>query len=158
MTASVQYWRLPEEEADMIEYLRSTGSIMALPVRRVAAADALVWKPIDQALREPDASFLITLAELTAAMQLHHDEEGYMASVTETPALLYSRGQLVAPNRLSSTSFSAEWDDKPDAFVHWGKKVMQWVRKVAPGWYKYKHHHITAKADAAREAGMELLF
>jgi hypothetical protein len=35
---------------------------------------------------------------------------------------------------------------------------MQWVRRVAPGWYKYKHHRITDKAEAARKAGMEMIF
>lgn len=56
------------------------------------------------------------------------------------------------------TSFSVDWRDKPADFVRWGKKVMQWVRKVAPGWHRYKHHRITAKAEAARERGMEMVF
>jgi hypothetical protein len=158
MTATVQYWRLPEEEQDMVDYLRSTGSIMALPVRRVAKPEDLVWKPVDEALLEPDASFLLTLAELVPQMQLHQNEEGYAADVTKTPALLYARGQLVTPQRLSSTSLSAEWDDEPADFVRWGKRVMQWVRRVAPGWHKYKHQRITPKADAAREAGIEMIY
>jgi len=158
MTASVQYWRLPDEEADIVKYLRSTGSIMALPVRRVAKPEDLVWKPVEEALREPDMSFLLTPAELVRQMQVHHDEEGYAASVTKTPALLYSRGQLVTPQRLSATALSAEWEDKPADFVRWGKNVMQWVRKAAPGWHKYKQHRITPKADAAREAGVEMIF
>jgi hypothetical protein len=158
MAASVQYWRLPDEEADMVAYLRSTGSIMALPVRRVAKPADLVWKPVEEAMRLPDASFLLTPAEFVSKMQLHHNEQGYAANMTDTPALLYSRGQLVAPQRLSSTALSVEWEDKPADFVRWGKKVMQWVRRVAPGWHKYKHHRITPKADAAREAGMEMIF
>jgi hypothetical protein len=156
VTASVQYWRLPDEEADLVEYLRSTGSIMALPTRRVAKPEDLVWKPVEETLRDADDSFLLTPAKFVPQMQLHQDEEGYAASVTKTPALLYSRGQLITPQRLSSTALSVDWDDQPADFVRWGKNVMQWVRSVAPGWYKYKHHRITQKADAARAAGMEM--
>ena len=42
-----------------------------------------------------------------------------------TPALFYSRGQLVEDKTLSSTSLSVEWDDKPAEFVRWGRKVMR---------------------------------
>lgn len=31
-------------------------------------------------------------------------------------------------------------------------------RKTAPGWHEYQHHRITPKADAAREAGMEMIY
>lgn len=158
MSASVQYWRLPEEEGDMIAYLRSLGPVMALPVRRVAAAEQLVWRPVEETLCERDPSFLITLEPFVALMKLHHGEDGVAASVVRTPALLYTRGQLVEPNTLSQTSLSADWEDKPADFVRWGKKVMQWVRRTAPGWHRYKHHRITGKADAARAAGMEMMF
>jgi hypothetical protein len=146
MTATAQYWRLPEEEADLIAYLRSPGSIMALPVRRVASAEQLLWTPVEEALAEPDPSFLITPGSLVGQMELHQDEDGIAPSVVLTPALLYTRG-LLQSNTLSQTSLSAEW----------GKKVMQWVRKV-PGWYRYQHHRITAKAEAARAAGMHMMF
>jgi hypothetical protein len=158
MTASVQYWRLPEEEADMIGYMKSSGRIMALPLRRVSNVDDLTWRPLDEALREPDLAFLITPEEFVPAMQVHHNEQGFAADVVRTPALHYSRGQLVTPNQLSSTSLSATWADHPADFVRWGRKVMEWVRRTVPDWYKYKHHRITAKAEAARIDGMEMSF
>jgi hypothetical protein len=168
MTASVQYWRLPEEEADMLAYLQSVAPTVALPVRRVATVEALVWKPIEEALCEPDAAFLITPARFAPEMKVHHNEEGFAADVVATPALLYTRGRFVTQQRLSSTSLCADWDyladddktvvDKPADFVRWGKKVMQWVRRVAPGWHRYKHHRITPKAEQARDTGMEMSF
>jgi hypothetical protein len=168
MTASVQYWRLPDEEADLVAYLQSLGPTTAIPVRRVARADELVWRPVADALREPDESFLITPAAFAPAMNVHRNDDGFAPDVVTTPALYYARGRLVAPSRLYSTSMSAEWShldvetqstvDKPADFVRWGKKVMQWVRRAAPGWHRYKHHRITPRADAAREAGMEMVF
>ena len=125
MTATVQYWRLPEEEADMIEYLRSLGSVMAMPVRTVANVEQLVWRPVEEALREPDPTFLITPQKFVADMKLYSDDQGVAASVVSTPALFYSRGQLVEDKTLSSTSLSVEWDDKPAEFVRWGRKVMR---------------------------------
>jgi hypothetical protein len=165
MTATVQYWRLPEEEADMIAYLTSLGPTMALPVRRVASAEELVWRPIEEALRDDDDSFLVAPAELTPQMKLHHNAQGYAADVTSTPALLYTRGRLVA-NQLVFTSLAGAWDhldddntviDKPIEFVRWGRKVMQWVRRAAPNWHRFKQHRITPKAEAARDAGMEMI-
>jgi hypothetical protein len=156
MTATAQYWRLPEEEADLIAYLRSLGSIMALPVRRVVSVEQLVWKPVEEALVEPDPSFLITPEAFVGQMELHQDERGIAPSVVRTTALLYTRGQLVS-NTLSQTSLCAEWAGRPAGFVRWGKKVMQWVRKV-PDWHRYQHHRITAMADAARAAGMLVMF
>ncbi|MEJ7598239.1 MAG: hypothetical protein WKG01_10045 [Kofleriaceae bacterium] len=165
MTATVQYWRLPEEEADMIAYLTSLGPTVALPVRRVASVEALVWRPLEDALRDDDNSFLITPSDLASQMKVHHNAQGYAADVTSTPALLYTRGRLVA-NQLVFTSFAGSWDhldddhavtDKPIEFIRWGKKVMQWVRRTAPNWYRFKQHRITPKAEAARDAGMEMI-
>ncbi|MEO6771716.1 MAG: hypothetical protein ABI467_01675 [Kofleriaceae bacterium] len=79
-----------------------------------------------------------------------------LRAVVRTSAI--SRGQLVEQKTLYSTALSVEWDDKPGEFVRWGRKVMQWVRRVAPGWHRYKHHRITTKADAARAAGLEMAF
>jgi hypothetical protein len=167
MTASVQYWRLPEEEADMVAYLQSLGPTMALPLRTVVAAADLIWKPVDEALRDADETFLIAPAAFVSAMKIYRDEEGFGPDVVSTPALFYSRGRIV-DQQLYSTSLTARWShladdqkttiDKPADFIRWGKKVMQWTRRVAPGWYKHKLHRITPKADAAREAGMEMVF
>jgi hypothetical protein len=158
MTATVQYWRLPEEEAAMIDYLSSLGSVMAMPVRRVANVEQLVWSPVSEALKEPDPTFLITPEKFAAGMKVYVHEDGVAANVVTTPALFYARGQLVDQRTLTSTSLSVEWDDKPAEFVQWGRKVMQWVRRVAPDWYLYKHHRITKLADAARAAGVEMVF
>ncbi|HWO26786.1 MAG TPA: hypothetical protein VNO30_48990 [Kofleriaceae bacterium] len=152
----------------MVAYLQSVAPTVALPGRRVARVEDIVWKPIDEALREQDDAFLITPARFAPEMKVHRNEEGFAADVVVTPALLYTRGRLVTPQRLLSTSLSAGWDyladdqktvmDKPADFIRWGKRVMQWVRRVAPSWYRYKHHRITPKAEMARDTGMEMIF
>jgi hypothetical protein len=154
MTASVQYWRLPEEEAELVAYL---GTAMALPNLSVTSPEELRWEPVSECLRRPGVSFLITPPAFTSAMQVRHGADGYAASVVATPALLYTRG-MQGDRWLTSTSLSCEWADFPADFTRWGKRVMQWVRRTVPNWHRYKHHRITAKAEAAREAGVEMMF
>lgn len=124
--------------------------------------------PLQEALEKADDTFLITPARFVTEMKVHHNDQGYAASVTATPALFYSRGRLLDGRRLMTTSLTAEWDhladdgktivEKPAEFVRWGKSVMQWVRRAAPGWYRYKSQRITPKAEAAREAGLEVIW
>src|SRR5688572_20691232 len=105
MTASVQYWRLPEEESEMIAYLQSVGPTVALPICAVSTEAELAWMPIEVALREPNARFLITPATLASHLKFSRKEDGYWPSVTRTPALIYSRGHLDGKT-MRQTSFS----------------------------------------------------
>lgn len=150
----------------MISYLQLVGPTVAIPIRAVSTEAELAWRPIDVALREPDARFLIAPAALASHLRVSRNEAGYWPSVVKTPALIYSRGHLDGKT-MRQTSLSANWSylddanqvvDMPADFVRWGKKVIQWVRRVAPNWHKYKHHRITDKAEAARRAGMEMIF
>jgi hypothetical protein len=171
MTASVQYWRLPDEEGDFVEYLQSLEPTMAIPLRTVETPEALVWKPVAEALHDSDNAFLITPSRFVSDMKVHRIDtpldRGFTASVSATPAIHYSRGRLLKPRRLSSAALSADWThlaedgktvvDKPADFVRWARNVMQWVRRVAPGWYLHKSQRITPKAEEARAAGMEMI-
>src|SRR5438128_9759939 len=108
---------------------------MVLPVRRVPTAEEIVWLPVREAFENANPTFLVTPARFAPEMKVRRNAEEFAASVTETPALFYSRGGHTT-ERMTSTSLCGEWryldDDKifvpfPADFVRWGKKVMQWV-------------------------------
>jgi hypothetical protein len=157
MTASVQYWPLPDEEAKMVKYLRSTGSIMALPVRRVAKPEDLEARRRGAArvirCLVPNYTGRVRVADAAAPRRRRlygerHEDAGAgvlarTARHTAAPLIHCAQRRLGGQARRLRAV---------------GKKVMQWVRTTAPGWHKYKQHRITAKADAAREAGMEMSF
>lgn len=172
MTASVKYWRVPDEERDFIAFVDSIEPAVALVPRTVAKPGELTWRPLAEAFGSDDDHYVITLQRLLPQVRLLVDAEGpsglgYKVDVVASPVLFYYRGRMIAPNRLVSSALSADWrflgedgcsmEDQPADFVRWAKRVMQWVRKQAPGWYQHKAHRITPKAEAARQAGLELV-
>ena len=148
---------MPDEEAALVAHLCAREPVVATPIRRVDAPELLVWLPVDVALREPDASFLVTPARFAYEAKVARVDGAFLASVVATPAVLYTRGHFDGA-RMSSTSLSAEWAGMPADFVRWGKRLMQWVRRTVPDWHRYKAHRITPAAEAARQAGLELVF
>jgi len=48
--------------------------------------------------------------------------------------------------------------DLPSDYIRWGKRILQWARRSAPGTYRSKNYRITSKAEAARQAGMEMIW
>lgn len=172
MTASVTYWRLPDEESDFVDYLESSAEpVLVLPVRTYSKVEDVRWMPPREAFGSNDSSFLITPAKFAPAARVvrvdRPDGQGFKVHPGKSPVVFYTRGNLAAPNRLYTSAISADWTyladddrtflDHPAEFVRWGKRVMQWVRKAAPGWYRFRRNHITAKAEAARQAGLELV-
>jgi hypothetical protein len=168
MSASVKYWRLVEEEKDFIGYLSSIEPTVALAARVYPSLDLVRWQPLDTAFASNEERYLITPSRLAPQVRLiPAPDAGFKVDVVSSPILFYYRGRMLAERRLSATALSAEWTyladdratviDKSDDFIRWAKRVMQWVRRAAPGWYRHKAHRITEKAEAARQAGLELI-
>lgn len=171
MSASVKYWRLPEEERDFIDFLGSLEPTLAIAPGFHSGAGNLRWQSLEEAFASGGDSYLIAPSCFLPQMRTVHSKgtegEGSKISVVASPTVFYYRGRMIAPNRLSASALSADWtflaedgrtlEDKPAEFVRWAKKVMQWVRKQAPGWHQHKAHRITAKAEAARLRGLELV-
>jgi hypothetical protein len=171
MSASVKYWRLPEEEREFIEYLNSIEPTVALIPDIFLNLEDPEWEPLEQAFARDASRYLITPARFVSQARVLKvngaNGNEFKVDVVASPVLFYYRGRMIAPNRLSSTALSADWsyltedqrtmEDKPADFVRWAKRVMQWVRRVAPGWHQHRAHRITAKAEAARRAGLELI-
>lgn len=171
MSASVSYWRLPEEESALVEYLDSLEPTVALATHFHTGTESRTWQPLKTAFASGGAAYLIAPTRFLPDMRILQspdDHGGNNVDIVSSPTLIYARGQMIAPNRLSGSALTADWthlaedrrtvERKPEEFVRWAKKVMQWVRKQAPDWHLYKAHRITARADAARRGGLELVF
>lgn len=169
MSISVKYWRLPEEELDLARYLESLEPTLVFAGQVYPRREDIRWVSVEEGFRSPASRLLITPARFVDLVRISWverlSEEGYTVDHTKSPVLFYRRGGLT-DNQLSSTALTVESSyladdgktslDHPADFVRWTKKVMQWVRKASPGWYQHKAHRITPKAEAARQAGLEL--
>jgi len=157
----------------MVNYLRSIEPTMAIAYRTVETPQDLVWTDVADALvaTNHQDNYLIAPTRFVPEMLVHRIDtpikSGFSVMGMDAPALLYSPGRLAPPNRLYTTALSADWSylgeggktvDKSAEFIHWGKQVMQWVRRSAPAWYRYKSQRLTTKAEAARERGLELVW
>ena len=169
MSASVKYWRLPEEEADLLEYLKSLEPTVVFVPRVFASAEEVRWVSLAQGFASDSERLFITPQRCLDHARTTWIEgptgAGYTVDLAKSPVLYYRRGSL-RENRLTTTALTAEWTyrtadgktilDHPADFIRWARKVMQWVRRAAPGWYQFKANRITPKAEAARAAGLEL--
>ena len=169
MSLVVAFWRLPEEERELVAYLQTDQEVMAVPNRLVESAEQIIWRPLVATLEERDDSFLIALPAFIPGMKVHRvNSGGVCIDVVSAPALLYRRGTFWRPNRLLptklqvNTSYLAENGrttiDLPSDYIRWGKRVLQWARRTAPGTYRSKNYRITPKAEAARQGGMEMIW
>jgi hypothetical protein len=168
MAATVKYWRLPDEEVDFVRYLESIEPTMAFAYRTYPTEAEIQWQPVGSVSPMTEVH-LITPARFVADCRMFwrdaREPAGFTIDHTSSPVLYYRPGRSLESNMLESTALSAEWTylddgscrDFPADFVRWGKRVMQWVRRVAPGWYGHKTNRITPRVEEARQQGLELV-
>jgi hypothetical protein len=149
--------------------LQQESAIVATPNELVESAKKIVWKPLTTTLAGKYDSFLITLPEFVSQMKIIRvDQDGVCIAVTSAPALLYYRGVFLTKKELLPTalhvrtSYVAEDQrtivDLPADFIRWGRRILNWVKRSAPDTYHFKTYRITAKAEAARKAGVQMIW
>ncbi|HKE25427.1 MAG TPA: hypothetical protein VKB88_23875 [Bryobacteraceae bacterium] len=160
---------MPDEEARFVQYLESLESTLVFPAAVFSKPEDIRWLPLVEGFQSDQLRLLITPVRFIDRVRTTWVQgslgEGYSVDIARSPVLFYSRGNL-EDNLLYHTSLSSESTylpeggktivDQPAEFNRWAKKVMQWVRKEAPLWYQYKAHRLTERAEAARQAGLEL--
>ena len=170
MTASVKYWRLPQEEENFVHDLESLEPTLVFPYGVFPNPESVKWVSLREGFASTSHRLLLTPERFINSVRTTWiegaTEKGYTVDLGKSAVLYYRRGGLDG-NQLSTTALSADWTylsddgkailDHPSDFIRWGKKVMQWVRRAAPGWYQYKQHRLTPAADAKRQAGIELV-
>lgn len=168
MTATVKYWRLPDEELEFVRYLESIEPTVAFEYKTYPTEADIVWQPIVSASLMTKVH-LITPVRFVPACRIFWrptEPPGITIDHTSSPVLYYRPGRSLGPKMLESTALSADWTylaedrkfiDFPADFVRWGKRVMQWVRRAAPGWTGHKTNRITPRVEEARQHGLELV-
>src|SRR5262245_60485022 len=134
MGSAVRFWRMPEEETDLVEYLESGERIVAVAYRTFPTPDDVRWLPVREAFASTDyPKFLIAPARFSSAARIEwverYLEQGYAVDAQTSPVLYYKRGEIFDNNRLASTSFNVSWDyltedktvirDHPTDFIRW---------------------------------------
>jgi hypothetical protein len=171
MAVTLTFWRLPEEEAAFMEFLESSGDVVAIPWEKVSDPSLLRPRALSEAISQDLNAILIGLRDTiqNPSINTFHDDgkESYAILARDLPMLIYHRGKWRDVNKLGSSNLSGEWTtispdtgrtvDHPEEFVKWGKKVMQWVRKQTPLWHEYKTYRITPRVAEATKRGVELV-
>jgi hypothetical protein len=171
MAVTLTFWRLPEEESAFIEFLESSGDVVAIPWQKVSDPSLLKPRPLSEVISQDSDAILIGLRHTIQNPPINtfrdDGEESYAVPARDLPMLIYHRGKWNDVNKLRRSNLSGEWTtispdtgrsvDQPEDFVKWGKKVMQWVRKQTPLWHMYKTYRITPRVGEAIKRGVELL-
>jgi hypothetical protein len=113
---------------------------------------------------------LIGLQETLGELPINVFSDGlspsYAVIAFDAPMLMYRRGKWHDKNKLGESALSGQWTtvsadgttliDKPAAFVKWGRKVMNWVRKQTPLWHQYERYRITPAVAERIKQGWRL--
>jgi len=172
MAVTLTFWRLPEEEPAFIDYLSSSGDVVAIPWEKVSDRSLLSPRSLSEVIaQDPDAILIGLRHSIQDPPPINTFRDGaevsYSVPARDLPMLIYHRGKWRDVNKLGGSNLSGEWTaispgtgktvDHPEEFVKWGKKVMQWVRKQTPLWHTYKTYRITPSVDEAIKRGVELV-
>jgi hypothetical protein len=174
MPSVLTFWQLPEEEAAFIEYLQTTGNVLALPSRWVKTREELSPQPIRAYLEThdpPQISFGLEqhLKDISPEPRIYEGESGFMQpSEMEFCLIGYNRPRFRRNTELGQSNLAAYWQrldpearilvEKPPEFVRWGKAVFAWLRRHTPEWHQ-KWYRVTQGAMAAKLCGkVEFVF
>jgi len=145
--AVVGYWQLQEDEDDFLNYLVTTGDIVALPARGVKAKQELSPQPIVQYVRRDNPSqFVFGQKHHALTAEIESKETGgeiyFILAYMDPCLIMYQRGRTRDGNKLGLSNLAAYWTypdkdgrtllTKDEDFIKWAKKVFAWVRKHTP--------------------------
>jgi hypothetical protein len=140
------FWQLPEEEGDFLDYLESTGPVVACPnhwVSTEAEASPADLRPY-LAKYDPDTVKLglsSHLEEVVIQKITEKDKPVMFSTDLMTSSLVgYTRGRITGAGQLERTILAAYLDLpeeggtlKPAWFRRWVKKIFAWVKRRASG-------------------------
>jgi hypothetical protein len=147
MAAVVTFWQLPEDEKKFLDFLLKTGNVVAMPAESVKIKKELVPQPIVPYIEQHDPVqlqfALERFAKQTEIEVIEHNGEKYFRRDYMSPCLIsYRRGRCGDGKKLGLSNLSAYWDYpnedntkllvKDPEFIHWAKKVFNWVRRATP--------------------------
>jgi hypothetical protein len=138
------WWQMPEEEAEFLDFLDSTGTVVAYHEHRVKTEAEITPFPVRSYLAENNpAGVVLGLGPHTADVIincLEKDKEKFFGVDLMKSCLIgYSRPRFRNGNQLGKSNLAAYLDflkdgalqPKPDWFLSWVKQVISWAKKRA---------------------------
>ncbi len=146
MANVVTYWQTQEDEKSFLDYLQTTGVIVAFTDQWVESRDLLRAEPIATFIERNDPDqFLFARQDLLQPSDVERREFGgkmlFGLPHMKANVIAYDRGKL-SDGRLPHSNLSAysvypnasasAFVEKSAEFLAWMKKVMSWVRRLTP--------------------------
>lgn len=144
----VTFARLPEEEAEFLEFLASTGDVWARAVNDDAAKPTYTPAPVGTFLQQHGAALLnngtlhVWIGFRPDVLKPQKSKINEKMVVDPFPAYLvgYTRGEYYPGGELAQSNLyfyrgsfeGEEFVKKPETFLRWGAKVLAWVKKRTP--------------------------
>jgi len=174
MRAVVTFWWFPDEEAAFLDYLESTGHVVALPFQAVKDQHEVAPRPVAEVVAGSDPQELFFGLEEHVRHAVIIRLEGFANGIkVEIPhfrvsdmkscVIGYDRGRFIEGGKMTPSNLYAYWDypdekgtvlkHKPADFVMWAKKVLRWVYKATPEWHEYKTYRVSKRVKAAIQEG-----
>src|SRR5689334_9176303 len=98
MPTAVTYWQLEDDERDFLDFVSSTGNVVAMPDHWISSEDELRPSPLTEFLSRDPAQLLIGLKDQAriAVRQLHEKEGVKYQSLSDMNSCVvnYRRGKL----------------------------------------------------------------
>src|SRR5687768_17284370 len=112
---AVTFWQTLEDEADLLDFILTTGSVVAIPGEWVRTREDLAPQPLVLYIRQRDPVQLLMGLEVhahrAAIEEKEQGGEGFFCVAYMNPCLIgYRRGRMREPNRLDQSTLYAYWD------------------------------------------------
>ena len=167
MASVVGYWQVADDEQAFLEYLSTTGDVVAISGAWLESPDLFEPVPIADFIERDNPSGLLFGLRKLFDMDKYDEREfegrkQFCIPHMNSNSIGYDRG-LLAERRLPLSNLSM-YSSFPDAsvtamvtknreFLAWAKKVMNWARKRTPeklfcNGYPYRATRLAATAAA----------
>ena len=156
------YWSAPSDEDDFLEFLGTTGSVVAYSIEWKESPEAV--QPIDLftfVSGSHPSQLMIGLADGYTVVEKHVFSGRIRYNVTpdQSAVIVYRRG-LTSEAKLGRSNLAAYYDISSRSgaadrsFHDWCTKVFGWVRKRTPALDASGHYRISLAAKAGAENGL----
>jgi hypothetical protein len=173
MRSVIGFWWFPDEEESFLEFLDSTGPILALPRGEFTESKLAAAKPLREFISAQNPRRLLLVPsslthEIVVSRIKPKENEGTSESFYVddmcSPALGYRRASADTAGVLHMASLHGYWDYpnesasgmvlKSPEFVKWGKLVISRVRRMTPKWHQYKNYRASDRVKEALLSGL----
>ena len=167
-SAGVTFWWFPDEEEAFLNYLQSTGDILAISPLVAPSPEAFHPVPVRDCIRQRNPDQLLIgpahfACEAPVQMSSVKGIPNYFVSAMTSSLIMYRRGKFRSEDKLGQSNLSAHWDmlneaetavvDKNAEFKRWGMKILRWARNTTPEWHQFKGYRVTRRVKEAIDGG-----